>query len=372
MRRALVAAVVLSPALAAADRWTVTGEAGAEVDTNVQRVETGPGLETAPVTSPVVRFGVRAEGRGKLGGGGYVATLSDLTRVVGEASAAVENVTLLSGEMRWMHALADRPVSLGVGVLAADALPTTDPVGARTFRNLGADALIAARAGDDKRLLLAIGGRSFTYKPDHAYDWTGPTASARLDLTPWQAAGGARSLELAFTAGLELRAYDSAALVDACAPGAPPDPSCSSATPLSRRDRFARAGVELTWVGKQVIAVGYQLGVIDSNSYGQSLTRHRATASVTSALPGGTFGTLLAILQIDRYQDGLVVGDFTLRDFANIEDENVSSLQARLAKKLTPAWSLEGRAAVWRNIGSSAMDLEFHRTLVYGGLVYSH
>ena len=380
MRRAVAAVAVLASASARADSWSVTAEAGAELDDNVQRVETGPGLDTAPVTSSVARFGVRTEGRGTVADGRYVVALSDLTRVVADPTVQVENVTLLAGDVRWMHALGERPVALGLGLVGADALPLSDPIGARTFSNIGADALLSARGGEDKRLLLAVGARSFAYKPgahgdgsDHDYDWTGPVASARLDLVPWQDAAGARSFELALTAGFEARAYTGLAFVNACPPGAPPDPGCSSPTPsLARRDRFQRVGIEATWVGKQVAEIGYQLIVIDSNSFGQSLVRHRATASITSGLPWELYGTLLAILQIDRYVDGLVVGDIQLRDFANIENENSSSLQLRIARKLSASWSLETRAAIWRNIGSTTMDLKYERELIYGGIVYAH
>src|SRR6266702_824265 len=106
MRRApaLVVATlgaVAPVARAAPDTWTLTGEAGAELDTNVQRVETGPGRGTSAVTSAVARFGVRTDGRGAAGGGTYVLALSDLTRVVSDPSVQVENVTLLAGDVRW-------------------------------------------------------------------------------------------------------------------------------------------------------------------------------------------------------------------------------------------------------------------------------
>jgi len=180
------------------------------------------------------------------------------------------------------------------------------------------------------------------------------------------------SVELATTLGFEARAYDAVALANACPPGSPPDPTCFASTDLARRDRFARASVELSWVGRQIVALGYQLVVIDSNSFGESFARHRVTVSATTGLPGGLYGTLLGILEIDQYLDGLVVQtDLVRADFANIEDENRSSLQARLAKKLSATWSLEGRAAVWRNIAASSMDLAFHRELVYLGLVYA-
>ncbi|MGE5183392.1 MAG: hypothetical protein ACM31C_15080, partial [Acidobacteriota bacterium] len=141
---------------------------------------------------------------------------------------------------------------------------------------------------------------------------------------------------------------------------------------MHRNDRFERVGTELTWVGKEVASVGYELIVIDSNSYGWSLARHRATASLTLHAPGDIYVTALGILQIDRYLDGLVIAsDQLMHDFTNIEDESSSSAQLRLGKKLSDGWSVEARAAVWKNLGSSTMDLEYSRELVYGGLVYS-
>ncbi|HEY5952089.1 MAG TPA: hypothetical protein VIV40_41615, partial [Kofleriaceae bacterium] len=130
-------------------------------------------------------------------------------------------------------------------------------------------------------------------------------------------------------------------------------------------------GVELTWVGRQVAALGYQITIIDSNSFGQSLARHRITASGTAQLPGEIYGTLLAILQLDQYLDGLLVRrDLQQQEFTNVEDENRSSLQLRLARVIGGSWSVEGRAAIWRNIAGGSMQLDFRRELIYLGLVY--
>jgi hypothetical protein len=372
MRRA-VWLLVLVGTNASAGPWLVTAEGGGEVDSNVQRVETGSGLMTSPIASPVMRFGLRVDHRDRAFGGAYVFGISDLTRIVGDPSVSVENVTVLGGDLRWLRPIGERPVLAGVGLTAADAFGINDPIGARTFRNLGADAVLVVRSGEERNLTLAVGGRQFHYKPqpDRAYDWSGPTAGARLDLILWQSPGNTRSLELVTTLGFEARGYEVTALVNACAPGAKPDPSCSTGTDLLRRDRYQRAGIELTWIGRQVIAAGYQVAVIDSNSFGQSLTRHRVTASATASL-GATFATVLAILQIDKYNDGLIVQrDLQATQFTNIEDENRSSLQLRLARKLSPAWSLELRGAIWRNLAGAAKELSFHRELGYLGLVYA-
>ncbi len=376
MRRA--ALVILVGGLGAADGTVarapptvVTAEAGAEVDTNVQRVETGPGLMTERVGAAVGRFGAKLDHRGKVVRGGYALALSAMSRVVGNAEAASENVTLLVADLRWLRAVGERPVSVGFAITGADAMPLSGGNGARTFRTIGAEGLLVLRGGDERALTIAIGGRSFTYKPERAFDWIGPTASVRLDLTLWQPAGGTRSLELGAFAGAEARAYDSQALASACPDDAPPDPTCFAGTSLPRRDRYQRLGVELTSVGRVVAAINYQLTVTDSNSFGQSLVRHRVGVSATTDLPWKLYGTALATLQIDQYLDGLIVQkDLQNQTFTTLDDENRSSLQLRLAREVSGAWSVETRAAIWRDLGS-ATDGSFRRALVYVGAMYS-
>jgi hypothetical protein len=368
----VVVAVVAATGGARADGWHVSGEGGGELDSNVQRVETGAGLPTAPVATGLLRFGARVEHRGKLAGGASALTLSDLTRIVSDDNVSIENVTVLAGTGRWLRALPDRPVAIGASATAIDALPLSDSTGARTFRNLGADAMLVLRDSEERALTLGFGIRDFVYKPDDEFDWRGPAANARLDLVLWQAPSKTKSLELVGTFGFEARTFGSIALANGCAPGAPTNPGCAASTDLTRRDRYQRMGVELTWVGRQLAAVGYQLSLIDSNSFGQSLARHRVNLSGTAALGRGVYGTLLAFLQIDQYLDGLVVRrDLQSQEFTNIEDENRSSLQLRLARGLTKDWALEGRAAIWRNLAGGAMALDFRRELIYLGIVYA-
>lgn len=375
-RAAAVLAVLVGTApttvgSAQADPWIVTAEGGAELDSNVQRVETGPGLDTSRVATGLLRFGARIDHKGRAAGGQYAFNISDLTRIVSDSEVNVENVTVLASNLRWLHAIGERPVLLGASVTAVDALPLSHDTGARTFRNLGADALLVLRGGEERTLSLGFGVRDFAYKPDPDFDWTGPAANARLELVLWQPASKTKSLELVTMLGFEARTFDSIALINGCAPAAPTDPGCTAPTDLERRDRYQRVGVELTWVGRQVAALGYQLALIDSNSFGQSLARHRVNVSGTAALGGGVYGTLLAILQVDQYLDGLIVRrDLQSQEFTNVEDENRSSLQLRLARKIYSQWSLEGRAAIWRNLVGSGMELDFQRELVYLGLVY--
>lgn len=373
-RTLAVATVACVGIAAAADAspTVLTLEGGAEADSNIQRVETGEGLETERIGGPVLRIGGRLDHRGRVRGGAGVLALGALTRqVVGNDVASPESVALLTADLRWVRAIGTRPVGAGVGLVAADALPLAHDTGARTFRNLGADALLVFRGGDARALSVAVGPRHFVYKPDHDFDWTGLALNARLDLTLWEPSGGTRSIELAAVASFEARAYDSLARRNACPDGAEPELACFAPTSLARRDRYQRVGVEATWVGSVVAAAGYQLSVVDSSSFGQSFVRHRATLSATTDLPGRLIGTALATLQIDRYLDGLIVArDLQQMELTSLDDANHSSLQVRLARKVNDAWSLEGRAAIWRDLGGT-LDLDYRRELLYVGAVYA-
>ena len=169
MRRAacgLVIAATLTGSAAAAP-WTVTVEGGGEADTNVERVETGPGLATQRVAAGVLRVGAKVDHRAKALGGAYAFVISALSRVVTEPQASRENVTLFTGELRYLRPVEARRVSFGLGLIAADAQPLTEDVGARTFRNLGADALLTFDAGDEgktRTLTMGFGIRDFFYK----------------------------------------------------------------------------------------------------------------------------------------------------------------------------------------------------------------
>ena len=374
MRRAgwATGLVVVMHGLAHAGPVSLSMEGGAEEDTNVQRVETGLGLDTHRVASSVIRIGGKLDTHDRIAGGAYSLAASALARAVSADEASSESVMLLSGELRYLRPVEDRHVSFGIGTAYVDAF-ALDPnlIGARTFRNLGADGLLVLDGGDERHLTVGLGWRDFTYKENHDFDWTGPAASARLDLSLWAPSGGTRSVELAAIASFEDRSFNSNALANACPPGSAPSDSCSAGTSRTRSDRSQRVGVDVTYVGKTIATVGYQLTVIDSNSFGQSLIRHRTNVSVTHSLPGGLYGTVYAILQIDQFVDGLVVKkDLQHSDFTNLEDENRSSLQLRIGKPVSGSWSIEGRAAIWRDLGG-AMSSSFKRESLYVGAIYA-
>lgn len=358
-------------AVAAAESWTVTMEGGAEADSNVERIETVAGVVTERIAAPVARAGARLEHRRHMLDGSLGLTGSALARMIGSSQARPENVMLYAVDARWLRAIGSRPATAGLTISGADAVALAGGTGARTFRNLAVSGLLVLGNGDDRRLMLTAGARDFVYKPSRALDWRGPEASARVDLVLWQTSDKTRSLELSVALGFAARTYDSRAVADVCAPDAPPSYDCAAATSLARRDRYQRAGLELNWIGQIVATTGYQLTVIDSNSYGQSLVRHRVMASATVELAAKLFGTATATLQIDQFPGGVLVEkDIQHQEFTNLEDENRSSLQIRIARELSAAWSLEARGALWRDLGNTGTE-SFRRELIYAGVIYA-
>jgi hypothetical protein len=370
MRRAappaigILGVVLAMPRIAAADSWTVRMESGAEADTNVARVEDQP--RTAAAAG---RLGARIGHAGHLLDGAYVGDVSGLARMVTSPETRDENVMLYAGDLRWLYPIGAGTLAAGLHLTAADSFAVLGGVGARTFRNLGGDALVMLGHGEDHHLTLGLGGRDFWYKPDRTFSWRGPVANARLDATLWQPPDRTENLELAATLGFEARSYASTALAG-CSPDRAIDRGCNMPTTLRRRDRYQRAGVELTWTGNLVATGSYQATVIDSNSYGQSLIRQRVVAAVTMELFGALFITTTATLQLDQFPDGILIDDLLHQELTSLDDENRSSLQVLLTRKLSAAWSLEARGAVWRDL-SRIEGASFRRELLYAGVFYS-
>ena len=371
MRRAALPAIgILGVAgIAAADPWTVRMESGAEADSNVTRTEDAPTV----VAAAVGRLGARIDYRDELLGGKYAVNVSSLVRMPVSAKHKDESVMLDVGELRWLHPIGGNALA-GVHLTAADSFGVLVPIGARTYRNLGGDALLMLGHGEDHNLMIGVGWRDFVYKPHepelppHMFDWRGPVASARLDTVLWHTPDRTRSLELAAAVGFEARSYHGMARFN-CAPDGSGN-SCPMDSTLRRRDRYQRGGLELIWTGEVVATGSYQVMVVDSNSYGQSLIRQRITAAATMEVVPALFASATATLQIDQYPEGVPISDLLHQELTSLEDENRSSLQVLVTRKLSSAWSLELRAAIWRDFGTTGAS--FGRELVYAGVLYQH
>ena len=193
----------------------------------------------------------------------YAFDLSDLTRIVANSDLAVENVTVLAGE-RALAASARRPPGGG-------GLRRQRDRRVAAVRRSSARARFATSApmrcsrcavATIERLTLGVWrARLRPTSPTTTLDCAGPAASARLDFDAVADADARRRASSsrprsAFEARDVRRQPRS---TKACAPRASPIRPASSRPSSSAAIAISALGVELTWVGHQVAAIGYQI-----------------------------------------------------------------------------------------------------------------
>lgn len=348
------------------DTWETDVEAGAELDTNVQRIEVDPEGTEQPITAPAGRAGAKFAGTGERRWGRWTVGGQSLARAVAYPAGDLgENIGVLAGEGRW-----DRPTGEGtarVGIRASyyDVLPLLGGGVARAFAIGGVDGLVMLGGSGGERFALSAGYRDFRYKPDDDFDWRGVAVALRF-VTPL-----GRGIDLSSGYRLERRSFRGLAFTSGCGPMDPVAPTCFVPTALNRSDLHHVGEVELIYTGDVVAGAGYQVTFNDSSSYGQSLVRHRLSASLTAKLPASVFATAITTLQLDQYLDPLVLArDVSNQTFTSIEEENRSALSVRLSRKLRGKWAAEGRWAFYAD-SLSQDDLEFRRQVFYGGVTWA-
>jgi len=279
--------------------------------------------------------------RAKALGGAYAFVAGALSRLVSNPEASTENVTLFTGELRYLRPIEERAVSLGVGLIGADAQPITEEVGARTFRNLGADGLLVLDGGPGaektKHLTLGFGIRDFTYKENRDFDWIGPVAT---------------------------RASTSRCGSRRAAPGASSSRRTPVREPLLRLDRAgervpAGCAAQRQLLGRDVAAGGaIECSASASRSRGPArsspppATAHRDRLQQLRPVPappqGDDLGDALASARPlwHRARDApdrsvprrpRAQTDTQRSEFTSLDDENRSSLQIRIGREVSTA-----------------------------------
>jgi hypothetical protein len=365
--RTLAIAMLSVPAIATAGPWKSQFEIGGEVDTNVQRVETGSELETDPRTAPLLRAGFTVERSRPPGHGtGWGALLVTGLRSSLDTSITSENAITLGADVHVTRSTRGKPLAIGGRASYLDVVPVGTVEGTRTYRTATLEGTLAVRRDDGDTVTLSAGIRDLVYKQDDDFDFFGPGAGIRIDHTLWHDADDTRTLELSTSYRIERRAY--AGLAYRCVPD-PMSANCSAPTELPRVDTSHAASIDATYTGERVISGGYQLIAIDSNSFGYSIVRHRLSASATTELFGSIYVTATVTGQLDQYLDSLILSrEVASQTFTRLDDDNRSSVQLRFARALDPKWSLEARVAAWTN-ALGANDVDYRRFLVYSGLI---
>jgi hypothetical protein len=126
------------------------------------------------------------------------------------------------------------------------------------------------------------------------------------------------------------------------------------------------------YTGDRIYAGRYELQVLDSNSYGQSLVRHRLELTVTSELAAGVLVTARGVVQYNVFLDAqLVPDDDNAQTFVSIEDENRNALVLHASRELAGGWTAEARYAFYSNEFATE-EIRFRRQTGYLGLVYRY
>jgi hypothetical protein len=236
-------------------------------------------------------------GRYELGGRKYLRYTSEDTLIQG---AAVEGSLALGTQ-------------LGLGV---EGRGKDRRGGTRDYSDLGADAFL--EYVPDVRLALRVhaGAHRFVYRPDSRANFGGPELGflgryrfdRRHALSVFGEYGSRRY-------GVEAR----------------PPPEREDLSPGQRKDGTLSAGAGYTYRGALALGLTYTFQEITSNSFGETVLRHRLSGSAGLRLPWSVTVLAQGALGLSRYPDGIYLSpDIILVE----EDEGQNSLSLKLARPM--------------------------------------
>jgi hypothetical protein len=369
-------AAAVSPRAAAADepapaRVELQLEAGGEIDSNVHR---DPASQ-APVTAPDARAAARLDLRLRPSPAATARLLATLAgKKFAGADAATEDVGVIA--LQALAQVAAGRLAPGIRASYLDAFQSgteTDTPGAldRAFRTGDAAATLTLVADGGHRLTASLGYRFFHDKPSPAFDFSGEQLG--LAWTHTRTLGGdddptppELSVGLAYHGSR--RGYDTPALANACAPGAAIAPACLVSAVETRDDLFHEVTAEVTYASARIWSARYQLQIDDSNSFGQSLIRHRLELSLTSELTSELVLHARVVVVVEQFLDSLLLsGD--LGTFATIDDDARNALILHATHDVSPTTTLEARWSLYTD-AFAPDSLAYRRQTFYLGMIY--
>jgi hypothetical protein len=381
---AAACALVLASTAAVAQktRWTLKLEGGAELDTNIHRFEvTDDGDDTLVEAAGLSRVGaryrasVRTEDKSLFRFSGYGGL-----KFFGSEGGQSENVVILSGDGRYTRQLGKRSAYVTARGNYYDAIlynpfDASRVVPGRNFRALTGEGQLTLRGPGAHRLSTSAGYRTFEYKPDSNFDWDGDHYGLQYQTTIWlgdpEKDGDASSLDITAAYQVGRRNYSGSAFTNACGAGAPVDPACFVPTQNGRVDLSHSIAAEIAYTGDRLYSGRYEVQAVDSNSYGQSLVRHRFIVGVTSELLSSKwYLTVKGTEQINQFLDPLILArDVQAQTFVSIDDENRNSVGLHLARDVGEKWTVEAKYSFFSN-EFATREVSFRRQTAYLGAVY--
>lgn len=375
---ALVALVAVLDGGALADQpeLALAIEAGTEYDSNPLRLELVGDGDAGVDGSPLFRLGAR----GRLSWRPSSSSRLALQTFAGakwftEDPARDENVVIAQVNARYDLALPSRRALVGVRFdnYQADGFDLGGGgIDTRTFSSRDPALSVTLIGPGAHRFTGHAGVRWFRYNPDADFDWFGDHYGVDYSTNLWSDDDAVEPTSLGVRAGyrLERRDYRGRAFANGCGPDPEPEPGCFVPTARGRDDLYHAAYAEVSFAGERIYAARYELQVADSNSFGQSLVRHKWELSVTSELPWGLFATARGFIRYNVFLDPLLLArDVQNQTFISIEDENRNGLVVHVARDFADSWTAEVRYSLYSNEFASR-DVSFRRQTAYGGLVY--
>lgn len=199
---------------------------------------------------------------------------------------------------------------------------------------------------------LSVAAHRFLYWPRFAYSFWGPdgTLTARYRFL--------KRHSLAVFGSFNPRTYNANA-VERPEPGAEPLP-----TSMVRADSFLSVGASWVYRGPVHLSVSYAYFDQTSNSWGETLRRHRLGATVGATLPLGLTALAAGTVQLSSSPDGVYLDP---RLPVVEEDENSSSVTLKVVRPLGLHVELDLRYAFYFNV-LLATQLPYRRHVVTLGV----
>ncbi|HEX8700266.1 MAG TPA: hypothetical protein VF815_15575 [Myxococcaceae bacterium] len=271
-------------------------------------------------------------GRYELGGRRYVRYPTENVLV---QSAAVEGSAALGTQ-------------LGVG---AEGRAKDRRGGSRDYSDLGANAFLEYAPEVRLALRVRVGAHRFVYRPDARANFGGPE---------WGFVGRYRfnrrhSLSVFGEYGTRRHGME-----------AQPPPDSEQQELGRRQDRALSAGAGYTYRGSWAAGLTYTFQEISSNSFGETVLRHRLSGSAGVRLPWNVMLLAQGALGLSRFPDGIFLSpEIILVE----EDEGQNSLSLKLARPVSESVDVELSYALY-NTSLPRNGLSYFRQVMGVGFTW--
>jgi hypothetical protein len=360
------------------EHYTLRAEAGAEFDSNAHRTEQIRNTQLpAETRSFLQRFVLSSQYSDLVAPGQLVAwSATAAGKVFDAADARSENVAIAQSSLAWRAAVGRGMLLTPAGTYyEAFQGPDVIPAERRDFRSLAGSLELRAPINERFDIGVVGGYRWLVFKPNRDFDFNGPTGAVNLRWgLPSEAAA---DWDAGISAAIENRRFAGRALVSPCNPPSPNVPNVADELPcfgLTRRiDNLIMTRVDVTRTGRVLAGAGYAFHYNASNSVGETVMRHFASARFASALPWRLYVAARADLLFAFYSERVAIGTPTSpgSPYATIEDENRSSARVDVSRDIGEHWRIFTRYTFYANELGANSPLTYRRHTVLLSAAFS-